>query len=48
MADWVLGKIPEADHEKMFKIFECTYEALLLLLDGKLDDAMGKYNGIKF
>ncbi|MBQ4354733.1 MAG: aminoacyl-tRNA hydrolase [Clostridia bacterium] len=48
MADWVLGKIPEGDREKMFKIFECTYEAVLLLLDGKTDDAMGKFNGVKF
>lgn len=48
MADWVLGKIPESDHEKMFKIFACTYEAVLLLLDGKTDDAMGKFNGVKF
>ncbi len=48
MADWVLGKIPEGDREAMFKIFECTYEAVLLLLDGKYDDAMGKFNGVKF
>ena len=25
MADWVLGKIPEADREKIFKILECTH-----------------------
>ncbi len=48
MADWVLGKIPDSDREKMFGIFECTYDAVLLILAGKFDDAMGKYNGIKF
>ncbi len=48
MADWVLGKIPKADQEKMFKIFECTYDAVLMLLDGKADDAMGRFNGVRF
>jgi len=48
MADWVLGKIPEADREKIFKILECTYDAVLMLIEGKLDDAMGKFNGVKF
>ena len=48
MADWVLGKIPEADQEKMFSIFGCVNDCLPLLLDGKTDDAMGKFNGVKF
>ncbi len=48
MADWVLGKIPEADREKMFKILECAAEAVPMLIEGKPDDAMGKYNGVKF
>lgn len=48
MADWVLGKIPESDREAMFKIFECVYDAVLLLLNDQFDDAMGKYNGIRF
>lgn len=48
MADWVLGKIPEADREKIFKILECTHEAVSMLIEGKFDDAMGKFNGIKF
>jgi PTH1 family peptidyl-tRNA hydrolase len=48
MADWVLGKIPEADREKIFKILECTYDAAAMLIEGKLDDAMGKFNGVKF
>ena len=48
MADWVLGKIPEADREKIFKILECSYEAVLMIIEGKFDDAMGKFNGVKF
>lgn len=48
MADWVLGKIPEADREKIFKILECSYEAVLMLIEGEFDDAMGKFNGVKF
>lgn len=48
MADWVLGKIPEADQKKLFSIFECVNDSLSLLLDGKVDDAMGKFNGVKF
>ena len=48
MAAWVLGKIPDADQEKMFKIFECVYDALSLITGGRFDDAMGKYNGVSF
>ena len=48
MADWVLGKIPDGDQEKLFSIFGCVNDALPLLLDGKTDDAMGKFNGVKF
>ncbi|MBE6617758.1 MAG: aminoacyl-tRNA hydrolase [Ruminococcaceae bacterium] len=48
MADWVLGKIPEEDQKKLFSIFGCVSDSLPLLLDGKIDDAMGKFNGVKF
>ena len=48
MADWVLGKIPKEDQDKMFHIYECVYDAVLMLLDGKIDDAMGRFNGVKF
>ena len=48
MAAWVLGKIPDADQEKMFKIFECVYDAMSLITGGRFDDAMGKYNGVSF
>ena len=48
MADWVLGKIPEGDQKKMFSIFECAADAVPLILDGKIEDAMGKCNGVKY
>mgnify|MGYP003326452654 CR=1 FL=1 len=48
MASWVLGKIPEEDQKKLFSVFGCVNDALPLILDGKTEDAMGKYNGISF
>ena len=48
MADWVLGKIPEEDQKKIFSVIECVNDAIPMILDGRLDDAMGKYNGVKF
>lgn len=48
LAAWVTGKIPEADREPMFKIFEAACDACRFLLDGKVDEAMGKFNGIKY
>lgn len=48
LADWVLARIPKADEEPMFKIFDATADCIPMLLDGKTDDAMGKFNGLKF
>ena len=48
LAAWVTGQIPEADREPIFKILEASYDACALLLDGKLDEAMGKFNGLKY
>ena len=48
MADWVLSKIPEADRKKLFSIFGCVAEAIPLLVEGRVDDAMSKFNGVKF
>ena len=44
MADWVLGKLGQGDREKMFETFESVYNSVLLILDGKIDDAMCKYS----
>lgn len=48
LASWVTGKIPEEDRKKLFSVFGCAYDALSMLIDGKVDEAMGKYNGISF
>lgn len=48
LASWVTGKIPEEDRKKLFSVFGCVYDALSMLIDGKVDEVMGKYNGISF
>jgi len=44
MIQWVTGDIPKADHEAVFKVIENSYEAIKLIIDGKIDTAMNKYN----
>ena len=44
LADWVLGNIAKGDQEPTFKCIENTYTALSLMLDGKTEEAMGKFN----
>jgi PTH1 family peptidyl-tRNA hydrolase len=44
MPDWVLGNIPEKDREAFFDSLERAAEALEMMIDGKLNDAMNKYN----
>ena len=34
--------------EKMFSIFGYVAEAVPMVLDGRIDDAMGKFNGVTF
>ena len=48
MADWVLGKIPEEDQKKLFSVFGCVADAVPLILNGGIEDAMSKFNGVKF
>ncbi len=48
LADWVLGKIPKNAEKPLLKIFEATCDALPMLLDGRIDDAMGRFNGLNF
>jgi len=45
MADWVLGKIPEADREDFFFALGTACEALELLLSKGVEKAMGECNG---
>ena len=48
MADWVLGKIPEEDQKKIFSVLGCVCDAVPLLLDGRTEDAMSRFNGVRF
>ena len=48
MADWVLGRIPEEDQKKIFSVLGCVAEAVPMVLDGRFDDAMSKFNGVSF
>lgn len=47
MADWVLGKLSDADCKAMYPCLEATYETITLIMNGKIEDAMGKFNGMK-
>lgn len=42
---WVLGKFSDDDMKLLSARLDDTYECLGLMLDGKLDDAMGRFNG---
>lgn len=45
MADWVLGKVPKADQEPLFRCLEKALPACALIVNGRLDEAMGQWNG---
>lgn len=47
MADWVLGNLSDADCKDMYPCLEASYEIIKLIMAGKTDDAMGKFNGMK-
>jgi len=47
MADWVLGKLSDEDCKAMYPCLEASYEIIRLMIAGKTDDAMGRYNGMK-
>lgn len=44
LADHVLSQFPRSEQEILFKSFGDIYEALLLMLENKTDEAMNKYN----
>lgn len=44
LADWVLGKMPEADRDSVASRFADIDASVRLILDGKIDDAMQKYS----
>ncbi|MBQ7475712.1 MAG: aminoacyl-tRNA hydrolase [Clostridia bacterium] len=46
MVDWVLGKMGREDAEKLVSTFESVNESVRLIIEGRTDDAMGKFNGV--
>ena len=44
LVSWVLGKFPESDVQILESRFPDINSAVLLMLDGKIDDAMCKYS----
>ena len=44
LADWVLGHFSDEDKDKMDKAAENACEALELMVSGKTDEAMNKFN----
>ena len=47
MADWVLGKLSDDDCKAMYPCLEASYEIIKLIMAGKTEDAMGRFNGMK-
>ena len=44
LADWVLGHFKKEDGEALEKCFGNAVSAIELMVDGKINDAMNKYN----
>ena len=45
LCDWVLGKFSESDMKALAPRLDDSYDSIIMILDGKIDDAMGKFNG---
>lgn len=44
LADWVLGRFKKEDGEKLVQCFKNAVSALELMVDGRTDEAMNKFN----
>lgn len=44
LAAWVLGKFPADQAETLDKVFDTAARAAMLIVDGKIDLAMNRYN----
>lgn len=47
LKDWVLGKFSERDLETLDPVFSAVAEASEMIICGKIDEAMGKFNGMR-
>ncbi|MDL2233021.1 aminoacyl-tRNA hydrolase [Ruminococcaceae bacterium OttesenSCG-928-L11] len=45
LADWVLSRFTPADKKALEPLFDSCLEAVELIVSGKIDEAMGKFNG---
>ena len=45
MADWVLSRMGKEEAEALVSTFENVFDSVTLIIEGKVDDAMSKYNG---
>ena len=44
LASWVLGKFTDSDKEKMMTVFDNSFHAIELIINGQTDKAMSLYN----
>ena len=44
LVNWVLGKFPSSDLERLSETYGPIYSSVELMLSGKIDDAMCKYS----
>lgn len=47
LAGWVLGSFSREDIEDMMPCFEACLDACALIINGKTEEAMSKYNGLR-
>ncbi len=45
MADWVLSRMNKEEAEALVSVFGNVSDSVTMIIEGKIDDAMGKYNG---
>ncbi len=44
LADWVLSKFTDSEQKTLFELFDNVYNSAVLIGDGKIPEAMNKYN----
>ena len=44
LVSWVLGRLSEDDLKKLSELYDGIYNSIVLMLEGKIDEAMNKYS----